>query len=113
MPGENVADAHIDELVATPETGGRDRPRLGMDDLAAVPLAVAAELGRARTQVRDVLDLKVGSLVTLEKVAGETADVTVNGLVFARGEVVVIGDMLHIRIAELTGGPDRADRNHE
>jgi flagellar motor switch protein FliN/FliY len=109
MAGERVAEAHIEEL---DDDSGADRAHLMLDDLAAVPLMVAAELGRAKTRVRDILDLKVGSLVTLEKVAGEMADITVNGIPFARGEVVVIGDMLHVRIAEIGGSGERAAKAH-
>ena len=109
MAGEHVAEAHIEEL---DDDSGANRAHLIMEDLAAVPLKVAAELGRAKTRVRDILELKVGSLVTLEKVAGEMADITVNGIPFARGEVVVIGDLLHVRIAEIGGTIERATKLH-
>ena len=109
MAGEQVAEARIDELE---DDAGQDRAHLGLDGLSGVPLHVAAELGRAKAHVRDVLDLKVGSVVTLEKVAGEMADITVNGILFARGEVVVIGDMLHVRIAEVGTTPDRNKNSH-
>jgi flagellar motor switch protein FliN len=99
MAGEQLAEAHIDELVDLPDDGGATS-RLMLSDLAGVPLTIGAELGRARLRVRDILGLKVGSLVTLTKVAGEMADVTMNGIHFAQGEVVVIGDILHVRIAD-------------
>jgi flagellar motor switch protein FliN/FliY len=109
MAGEQVAEARIDELE---DDSGLDRAHLALDDLAGVPVRVAAELGRAKTRVREVLDLKVGSIVTLEKVAGETTDITLNGISFARGEVVVIGDMLHVRIAEIGTGPERVSKHN-
>ncbi len=109
MAGEQVAEAHIDELE---DSGGTDRSHLALEDLSGVPLKVAAELGRAKTRVRDILDLKVGSIVTLEKVAGEMADITVNGISFAKGEVVVIGDVLHVRIAEIGPILERNSKSH-
>ncbi len=109
MAGEQLAEAHsaeLDELAdRTP-----DPVHLSLGDLAGVPLTVGAELGRTKTRVRDILALKVGSLITLTKVAGEMADITLNGIHFARGEVVVIGDILHVRIAEIVE-TNPADRN--
>lgn len=90
-----------------------DDERLELTDLMNVPLEVSAELGRATMRVRDVLELKVGSLVTLDKMAGEMTDVFVNGLQLARGEVVVIGDMLHVRLAEIIGTGEGTERDHD
>lgn len=101
MAGEQLAEAHIDELQEV-DIDPSVSARLAMADLAAVPVTVGAELGRARMSVRDILDLKVGSLVTLTKNAGEPTDITVNGMHFAKGEVVVIGDALHVRVADVT-----------
>ena len=82
------------------ELGGHT---LNFDDLSPVPLHVSADLGKTGMLVRDILDLKVGSIVSLDKMAGEMTDVYVNGLHIARGEVVVIADALHIRLAEIIG----------
>jgi len=53
--------------------------------------------------VREVLDLKQGSIVPLDKLAGEMTDIYVNGIPLAKGEVVVIGDSLHVRVGEILG----------
>lgn len=74
---------------------------LALDDLRNVPLRISASLGQRRMYVRDVLELKKGSIVSLDKMAGELTDIFVNDLPLARGEVVVIGDSLHVRISEI------------
>ena len=107
MAGEQLAEAHTAELDELPDTNTQPE-HLSLSDLTEVPLTIAAELGHTRVRVRDILALKVGSLVTLTKVAGEMADITVNGIHFARGEVVVIGDVLHVRIAEVIEASRRA-----
>lgn len=76
---------------------------LDLEDLYKVPLPLSADLGRAQMTVREILDLKVGSIVSLDKMAGEMTDVLMEGLSIARGEVVVIGDILHVRLSEITG----------
>lgn len=84
---------------------GEKRPslHLAQDDLGDVTLRVTADLGRCKLLVGEVLDLKRGSVIRLDRLAGEMTDIYVNGLPLARGEVVVIGDTLHVRIAEVIG----------
>lgn len=112
MAAERVAEAHVEELDDAAGFFDPEQAHLSLADLTEVPVTIAAELGRSRLRVRDILDLKIGSLVTLDKVAGEMADITLNGLNFSRGEVVVISDILHVRIAEILTNPGRTDRNN-
>lgn len=76
---------------------------LAMDNLNRVKLTLSADLGSCDMLVREVLDLHRGSVVQLSKLAGEMTDVYVNGQALAKGEVVVIGDTLHVRIGEIAG----------
>ena len=76
---------------------------LQMDDLREVPATVTADLGSCDIYVRDILGLDKGSVLALTKLAGEMADVMVNGVPIARGEIVVLGDSLNVRIAEIYG----------
>ncbi len=83
-------------------------------DIYRVKLAVTADLGSSAISVRDILDLKKGSVVPLDKMAGEMTDILMNDIPFAKGEVVVIGDALHIRVAEISGTSEFSDdRNLE
>ena len=77
--------------------------RLSYQDLKRVRLNVTADLGQCPMLVREVLELKRGSVLPLDKLAGELADLQINGIPFAKGEVVVLGDNLHVRIAEIFG----------
>ncbi len=86
---------------------GATDDRLTILDLNKMKLNITADLGTCALKVREVLELSRGSLVQLDKVAGEMADVYVNGLPLARGEIVVLGDTLHIRIGEIYGGTPR------
>ncbi len=71
------------------------------DRLGGVTLNLAAELGRTRLKVKDILDLKEGSLVVLDKLVGESLEIRVNGTLLAFGEVVVINEAFGIKINEL------------
>lgn len=71
---------------------------------------MSVELGQTRRNIREILALGPGSVLELDKHAGETVDILVNGRLVARGEVVVIGENFGVRIAELInpeGGHDK------
>lgn len=72
-----------------------------MDMLMDVNLDVSVELGRTKMTVRQVLDLQHGSVVELERLAGDVVDVFVNDKLVARGEVVVVDDKFGVRVTEL------------
>lgn len=79
----------------------------GLDLILDVPLRVTVELGRTRMPIRDVLDLGKGSVVELDKLAGEPVDMLVNGKLIARGEVVVIDENFGIRVTDIANPIDR------
>jgi len=76
---------------------------LTLNDLAMLPINVSAELGRCSIKIKDILKLDKGSIVTLNKQAGELADIFFNGILIGRGEMIVLADTLHIRIVEIEG----------
>ncbi|MBI4276843.1 MAG: flagellar motor switch protein FliN [Armatimonadetes bacterium] len=69
--------------------------------LMDVMLEVTVELGRARMRIRDVLALGLGSVIELDRLAGESVDLYLNDRLFARGEVVVIEESFGVRITEI------------
>ncbi len=69
--------------------------------LMKVPLEISVEIGRTRKLVKDILEFTQGSLVVLDKMAGEQADLYVNGECIARGDIVVVEDNFGIRITEI------------
>jgi flagellar motor switch protein FliN/FliY len=74
---------------------------LGLDGLRDVPLPVTIELGRTRLPLQELLALAPGSLVTLERAAHEPADIYVGGKLYARGEIVMVGEKYGIRVTGL------------
>ena len=73
-----------------------------------VPLSVTVELGRTKKSIKDILELTNGSIVELEKLAGEPVDIQVNGKFLAKGEVVVIDENFGVRITEIASPAERA-----
>jgi flagellar motor switch protein FliN/FliY len=72
--------------------------------LSDIPMELSVEIGRTHMTVGETLDLRVGHVVTLERLAGEAADLLVNGSAIARGEVVVIDEQYGLRITEILDG---------
>jgi flagellar motor switch protein FliN/FliY len=102
---EVPAPASFPELQVGPSQPGQEAP-IGL--LAEVEVEVAVRLGRTRRSIREILALASGSVLELDNLAGEAVDVLVNGLLVARGEVVVVGENYGVRIIELVspqGGP--------
>ncbi len=77
--------------------------------LSDIPMELSVEIGRTHMTVGETLDLRVGSVVTLERLAGETADLLVNGSAIARGEVVVIDEQYGLRITEILDGQSASE----
>jgi len=82
----------------TKEDGGR----IGnLDLLRDVPIQISVELGRTRMLIKDLLSLSSGSIIELEKLAGEPVDILANGRLIAKGEVIVIDENFGVRITEI------------
>jgi flagellar motor switch protein FliN/FliY len=73
--------------------------------LSDIPMELSVEIGRTHMTVGETLDLHVGSVVALERQAGETAGLLVNGTAIARGEVIVVDEQYGLRITEILDGP--------
>ncbi len=87
-----------------PATGRR------LDLLLDVPLDLSVELGRARMSIQDLLNLSPGSVIELDKIAGEALDILINGRLVARGEAVVVNDKFGIRISDIVSPSERIAR---
>lgn len=75
-----------------------------------VPVVLSMELGRARMSIRELLQLATGSVVKLDRPAGEPLDVLVNGCLVARGEVVVVNERFGMRITDIISPEERIKR---
>lgn len=89
------------------EVGGGPDGATGMGRVRDIPLEVTVELGRTRLLIRDILDLSPGSIIELDKIAGEPVDLFANGLLVARGEVIVIDDNFGVRVTEIITAAER------
>ena len=94
-----AADFSLPDFASVPEAEG-------IEMLSDVDLGVTIELGRTEMLVEDVLRLGKGSVVELDKLAGDPVDVRVNGRLVARGEVLVLNDNFCIRISEIVANLD-------
>jgi len=94
---------HMEQMDPIAQLGKEQAQNL--DLIMEVPLQVTVEIGRARRKVQDILEFAKGSLVVLDKLAGDQVDLLVNGKCIARGEVVVIEDNFGIRITEIVQTP--------
>ena len=87
-----------------PQTG--EAPR-NFELVLDVPLEVTVQLGRTRMPIRQLLQLAAGSIVELEKAAGERLDVLINGKPIARGEAVVVNDRFGVRLTDIISPSER------
>ncbi|GAE43661.1 flagellar motor switch protein FliN [Mesobacillus boroniphilus JCM 21738] len=78
-----------------------------LDMLLDIPLQVTVELGRTKRSVRDILELGSGSIIELDKLAGEPVDILVNNRLIAQGEVVVIDENFGVRVTDIISQSDR------
>ncbi len=80
---------------------------VNLDMLMEVPVTLSMEIGRARIPIRNLLQLNQGSVVELDRLAGEPLDVLVNGTLIAHGEVVVINEKFGIRLTDVISPAER------
>ncbi|WP_437560015.1 flagellar motor switch protein FliN [Acidithiobacillus sulfuriphilus] len=105
-PGPEPVPAPLPELH---ERGGEvQNPSLDM--ILDIPVTVSVELGRTKIQIRNLLQLAQGSVVELERLAGEPMDVLVNGYLIAQGEVVLVNDKFGIRLTDIISPAERAKK---
>ncbi|WNH50347.1 MULTISPECIES: flagellar motor switch protein FliN [Stenotrophomonas] len=101
------APAQFTTLHSDDADGG---PDLNLDVILDVPVTLSLEVGRARLPIRNLLQLNQGSVVELERGAGESLDVFVNGTLIAHGEVVVINDRFGVRLTDVVSPSERIRR---
>jgi len=78
-----------------------------LDTILDIPVTISMEVGRSKISIRNLLQLNQGSVVELERVAGEPLDVLVNGTLIAHGEVVVVNDKFGIRLTDVISQIER------
>ena len=108
---EENADLTLEQLVedAAPGTEGFDA-MVSADVLQSDPVTLSVEVGRTRLKIRDLLRLKQGSVIELERNAGEPLDLLVNNTVVAQGEVVLVNDRYGVRLTRILPSEDRVEK---
>lgn len=87
--------------------GFNQNEKRNLDMLMDIPLKVSVELGRTQRSIKDILQLSAGSVVELDKLAGEPVDILVNEKLIAKGEVVVIDENFGVRVTDIISQSDR------
>ncbi len=98
--------APLDELTNNPSPISDDERRK-LDTIMDIPVTISMEVGRSQISIRNLLQLNQGSVVELDRIAGESLDVMVNGTLIAHGEVVVVNDKFGIRLTDVISQTER------
>ena len=125
---ENITDTQVDvsgDVIDNEQAHGEDyepaefgdlnhesdaSPRNGdanLEVILDIPVTLSMEIGRTRVSIQELLQLAKGSVVELDRMAGEPLDVLVNGTLVARGEVVVVNDKFGVRLNDVISPADR------
>ena len=99
--------AAFDELVEDATQGGGE---VNLEAILDVPVTISMEIGRTKIAIRNLLQLNQGSVVELDRLAGEPMDVLVNGTLIAQGEVVVVNEKFGLRLTDIISPADRIKR---
>jgi flagellar motor switch protein FliN/FliY len=101
----DVQVAELDELNDSADITVEEKRKL--DTILDIPVTISMEVGRSNISIRNLLQLNQGSVVELDRVAGEPLDVLVNGTLIAHGEVVVVNDKFGIRLTDVISQIER------
>ena len=103
--GSHAAPAQFDNLV---DEGNHQASTDGnLDLILDIPVRISVEIGRTSMNIRNLLQLNQGSVVELDRLAGESLDVMVNGTLVAHGEVVVVNDKFGVRLTDVISKSER------
>lgn len=89
------------------DDSGKPRSDVNLDMVLDIPVTISMEIGRTRISIRNLLQLSQGSVVELDRLAGEPMDVLVNDTLIAHGEVVVVNDKFGIRLTDVISPSER------
>ncbi|WP_158967787.1 flagellar motor switch protein FliN [Paraglaciecola sp. L3A3] len=103
--GAEAELAELDELEEDRDITPKEKRKL--DTILDIPVTISMEVGRSHISIRNLLQLNQGSVVELDRVAGEPLDVLVNGTLIAHGEVVVVNDKFGIRLTDVISQLER------
>jgi flagellar motor switch protein FliN/FliY len=91
------------------EAGNARKGETSLDVILDIPVTLSMEIGRSKISIQNLLQLARGSVVELDRMAGEPLDVLVNGTLVAHGEVVVVNDKFGVRLSDVVSPAERVD----
>ena len=100
-------DSGLDSFDTQAQNGAADEGGQGIEFILDIPLEVTVELGRTSMLINDLLQLGQGSVVELNKLAGEPLEILVNRKLIARGEVVVVNEKFGVRLTDIVSPIER------
>lgn len=103
----NAASADAASFESLTEAEGGEKNKVDLDVLLDVPVTLQLEIGRAKVSIRNLLSYTQGSVVEMDRLAGEPLDLLVNGTLIAHGEVVVINDKFGVRLTDVVSPQER------
>ncbi|OOG26198.1 flagellar motor switch protein FliN [Thioalkalivibrio denitrificans] len=106
---EQVKKASFDNITSEPVKGATQED-VNLDVVLDIPVTISMEIGRTRLPIRNLLQLNQGSVVELDRLAGEPLDVFVNGTLIAHGEVVVVNEKFGIRLTDVISPSERVKK---
>ncbi len=101
---DKISSAAFDQLSSE---RGDGKNKVDLDVLLDIPVTLQLEIGRAKVSIRNLLSYTQGSVVEMDRLAGEPLDLLVNGTLIAHGEVVVINDKFGVRLTDVVSPQDR------
>lgn len=101
----NVEQNELENLIAEQQTNSEEHPN--MDVVMEIPVVISMEVGKTNISIRNLLKLNQGSVVELDRYAGDPLDVYVNGTLIAHGEVVVVNEKFGIRLTDVISTAER------
>ena len=99
---DNTADATLDTPLLTDASG-----KIDQEVLQNITVTMSIEVGRAQIKIRDLMRLTQGSVVELDRIAGEPLDLLVNNTVVAQGEIVLVNDRYGVRLTRVAPAAER------
>lgn len=111
-PADDLNSIEVDELADQVKAGDNALNKLkiqNLDFILDIPLKVTVELGRTQILIKDLLQLGQGSVLELDKLAGEPLEILVNGKLVAKGEVVVVNEKFGIRLTDIISPIERIE----
>ncbi|WP_342472848.1 flagellar motor switch phosphatase FliY [Metasolibacillus sp. FSL H7-0170] len=107
MPPQQQVNVQTAQFASFEQANLSQQESRNLNMLLDIPLQVTVELGRTKRSVKEILDLSSGSIIELDKLAGEPVDILVNSRLIAKGEVVVIDENFGVRITDILSQADR------